>query len=274
MSGCGVGAVTTADQLTGSGVAAGGRIKVVAASGYLIRAELDRGVIRLRPDILADELTKAVNSALEDARPAVPVPDVPGLVDLDVVARDFTAVRDQASRLMTAIVSEIQDATADLVSEGKLPAGVSVPDPTALLETMARVDSLLSGAGGPRHTHDAQARGAGQAGGLVRAVAVPPGRLGHLEIDPGAAPVGPDELAQLVVGAVNTALDSLEQSQREQRTARAAHGAELKQHFQAMNDAALAIMEDFGSAASWVMQNTGRDVGIADEAGLPGRATD
>jgi DNA-binding protein YbaB len=273
MSGCGVGAVATADQLTGSGVAASGRIKVIAEPGHLIRVELERNVILLRPEFLADELTRAVNSALEDARPAIRVPDVPGLVDLELVARDFTAIQDQASRIMTAIVSAIEDATADLVSEGKLPAGASVPDPTALLETMARVDSLLSGAGDPRQAHE-QARGVGQAGGLVRAVAVPPGRLGHLEIDPEAARVGADELAQLVVGAVNTALDSLEQNQREQRTARAASSAELQHQFQEMNDAALAIMEDFGSAASWVMENTGRDVAVGEWAGLPGPATD
>jgi hypothetical protein len=91
----------------------------------------------------------------------------------------------------------------------------------------------------------------------VRAAAVPPGRVGHLDIDPGALRDGPEELGRLVVAAVNMALDSLEQSQREQRAAAAARRAELKQQFQEMNEAALAQIRDFGSVASSLLGGLG-----------------
>src|SRR5215469_14119656 len=76
--------VTSLDQLTGRGVAAGGRIVMTAQSGHLVRAELDRDVLRLRLDTLADELTDAVNRALDDARAPIPAPDPHDIVDLEV----------------------------------------------------------------------------------------------------------------------------------------------------------------------------------------------
>ncbi len=251
--------MTSPDQLAGRGVAAGGLIVVNAQSGHLLRAEIDRDLLRLRPEVLADQLMVAVNNALDDARSAIPTPDPHDVVDLEAVARDFSAVRDQAAFLLQAICSAIQDAAVDLAKEGKLPADVGLPDPGRLIEQMERVDSLLSspGPGSPRDTSAAQARGHGQAGGLVRAAAVPPGRVGHLEIHPDALRAGAEELEQLVVAAVNMALDSLEQTQREQRAAGAARRAELKKHFQEMNDAALAQIRDFGSVASSLLGGMG-----------------
>jgi len=255
--------VTSPDQLAGRGVAASGLIEVHAQSGHLVRAEIDRDLLRLRPEILADQLLQAVNNALDDAGSAIPAPDPHDVVDLEAVARDFSAVRDQAARLLQAIVSAIQDAAVDLAKEGKLPSDVGLPDAERLLEQMERVDSLLSspGPGSPLDTNAAQARGHGQAGGLVRAAAVPPGRVGHLEVDPEALRDGPDELARLVIAAVNASLDSLDQMQREQRAAGAARRAELKKQFQEMNEAALAQIRDFGSVASSLLGGLGPGAG-------------
>jgi DNA-binding protein YbaB len=262
--------VTSADQLVGRGVAASGRIVVTAHSGHLVRAELDRGVAHMRPDALTQELTQAINCALDDVRPVIPVPDLPHAVDLREVARDFTAIRYQAGQLLQAIVSAMQDAVADLASDGKLPSGVSLPDAGKLLEPMDRVDSLLSltGAGILDDTNASQARGVGQAGGLVRAVAVPPGQVGHLEVEPGIARVGSEELGSLVVAAVNMALDSLEQIMREQSKARQEHAIELKNQFQKMSETALAQMQEFGSVASGMMWHIGTGSGAGTE--LPG----
>jgi len=258
-NGRGSGAVTSPDQLAGRGVAAGGLIEVYAQSGHLVRAEIDRDLLRLRAEVLADQLMQGVNNALDDARSTIPAPDPHDVVDLEAVARDFSAVRDQAAWLLQAIVSAIQDAAVDLAKEGKLPADVGLPDAERLLQQMQQVDSLLSspGPGSPLDTSAAQARGHGQAGGLVRAAAVPPGGIGHLDIDPEALRDGPEELARLVVTAVNAALDSLEQMQREQRAAGAARRAELKKQFQDMNEAALAQIRDFGSVASSLLGGLG-----------------
>jgi DNA-binding protein YbaB len=249
-----VGAVTSPDQLTGYGVAAGGRIKVTAQSGHLVRADLDPGVLQLRPDALADELTQAVNSALNDARPALPALDPHDQVDLGAVAREFAAFSDQAAQRIQAIASAMADAVASLASDGKLPAGSGPPDGANLLQQMQRVAGLLPGAAAatPKDPSIMQAQGSGQAGGLVRALAVPPGRVSHLDIDPDAVRAGTQQLGGLVTGAVNMALDSLEQSQREQLAVGSARRAELKEQLRQLNDAALAQIREFGSVASWL----------------------
>jgi len=248
---------------------------MTAQSGHLVRAELDRDVLRLRPDTLADELTEAVNRALDEARAPIPAPDPHDIVDLEVLARDFTAIRDQAAGLLQAIVAAIQDTATDLASEGKLPSDVGLPDAARLIEQMSRVDDMLSspGPGSPRDTSGPLARGNGQAAGLVHAVARPPGRVDHLDVEPGATQAGPQELGRLVVTAVNMALTSLEQSQREHRTAAAARRAELKERFQQMNEAALAQIQEFGGAASWLLGSIGPGEGASERDVLPGVVT-
>jgi DNA-binding protein YbaB len=244
--------VTSQDQLTGRGVAAGGRIVVTAQSGHIVRVELDPDILQLRPDALAEELTQAVNDALDYARTAGPALDPRDQVDLDLVAREFAAFSGQAAQRIQAIVSAIQDAVADLARDGKLPAGGGLPDGGRLLQQMERVAGLLPAAvaASPQGASSLQARASGQAGGLVRAVAVPPGRVGHLEVDPEAARAGSGELGGLVTGAVNMALGSLEQSQREQLAVGSARRAELKEQLQELNDAAVAQIQEFGSVAS------------------------
>lgn len=243
---------------------------MTAQARRLVRAELDPSVPRMRRDALAEELTVAVNGALDGARPGLPALDPHDQVDLDAAGREFAAFSEQAAQRIQAVVSAVQDAVADLARDGHLPAGVGLPDGGRLLQQMERVVGLLpgAGAGGPQDASSQQMRGSGQAGGLLRAVAVPPGRVGRLDVDPQAARVGADELGGLVVTAVNAALDSLEQGLREQLAAGTARRAELTRELQQLNDAAVAQIQEFGSAASLLLGSIQPDGGGAARTAL------
>jgi DNA-binding protein YbaB len=246
--------VTSPDDLTGHGVAAGGRINVTAQSGHLVRAELDPDVLQLYPDDLAEELSQAINAALDGARPGLRAMDPRDQVDLGAAFREFTAFSEQAAQRIQAVVSALQDAVADLGRDGELPARAGLPTGERLAWQLERVAGLLPGAtaASPQDASSVHARGSGHAGGLVNAVAVIPGRVSHLEVSPEAAQVGPEELGGLVTGAVNMALDSLEQNLYEQLAVGSARRAELTKQLQELSDAALAQMQEFGSAASWL----------------------
>jgi DNA-binding protein YbaB len=271
--------VTSPDQLAGRGVAAGGRVVVTAQSGRVVRADLDPDVLQMRPGALADELAQAVNDALDGARAGIQALYPHNQVDLDAVAGELAAVMDQAAQRMQQIVSAIHSAAADLASQGKLPGGAAEPDAGRLMAQLGQVASLLPGAGEGSQPDASswQARGAGNAGDLVRAVAMPPGRIGHLEIDPAAVRSGSEQLAGMVTEAVNMALDSLRQIQREQLAAGSARRAELKKQLQELNDAALDQIREFGSATSFLLGSVQPDAGTpargaGEQHGLPGPA--
>lgn len=257
---------------TGRGVAAGGRIVVTAQDGRIARAELDPDVLHLPADGLADQLMAAVNGALAEARPPAAQPPPGDQVDLGAVARDFTAVRAHAAGLLAEIVSGIQDAAADLAGGGNLPPGAPVPAAGQLMEQMSAVEGLLSAAAGSGLFDPAagQLPGSGQAGGLVHAVSVPPGRIARLEADAQLAQVGAEEAGHLVAAAVNAALDSMDQLQHERHQMMTARGTALKAQIEQMNAAALAQIEQFGSVVS-LLGRIGAEAG-ASASGGPAQA--
>lgn len=120
----------------------------------------------------------AANDALDDLRRRLPSPEPLDQVDLDALARQLAVLRVEAQREMHEIVTAIQDGMSQLSPGAAGAPGVSLPDTGALFDAMNRAMEPLLGAGaaaGPGGRGDHQ--GTGQAGdGLVRAVAVPPGR--------------------------------------------------------------------------------------------------
>jgi DNA-binding protein YbaB len=248
--------VASSDQ--GSGETAGGQIVVTAVSGRLDRAELDPQVLKLKPELLADQLTAAANHALDDLRRQLPSPDLPDQVDLGALARQLAVVRDEAQREMHEIVTAIQDGMSQLNPAAAGALGVSLPDTGALFEAMSRaMEPLLGGGaaaagpGGPSY-HQSHRLGTGQAGdGLVQAVAVPPGRVGRLTIDPAAGRRPPRELAEFVVAAVNVALDDL--GRPGGGSGAPADRAELDRRLQELRDAAQRQMEGFVTSLSGLL---------------------
>lgn len=246
--------MATSDQ-SGSELA-GGQIVVTAAAGHLDHAELDQAALELSPELLAQRLTAAANDALDDLRRQLPSPDPRDQVDLEALARQLAVIRDEAQREMREIVTAIQDGMSQLGPRARLTADVAAPDTGTLFEAMNRAMEPLLGANpAAGHSGPADPRGTGQAGdGLVRAVAVPPGRVVQLAIDPAAVRAGSRELAEHVVAAVNAALDDLGR-QRRPGGGRAvpADGAELSRRLQELRDTAQQQMADVVTSLSAVL---------------------
>jgi DNA-binding protein YbaB len=106
---------TDAEPATGSGEAADGLVRATATGGRLHRLELDPRAMRLPSETLAEEITIAVNAALNDLRAASA--DVRG-TDLAALGRQVREVQDEGVRRMAMISSAIQDAMAR-IHEGR-----------------------------------------------------------------------------------------------------------------------------------------------------------
>jgi hypothetical protein len=242
----------------GRGVAGGGLIRVLAASGHLERAELDPRVLRLAPGRLAAELASAANAALDDLRARSPAQDPDPAADLSALARQLGAVKDQALRQMQEIVSAIQDGVRQFGAQAQVSGDIGMPDVAGLFEETERMLQPLLAAqrGSADHADARTARGAGQAGpgGLVRAVTVPPGRVGSLTVHPRAIRAGSHAVAGYVVAAVNMSLDDLDRRRRD-RGATAPDRAEMSQQAHELQDAALRQMQMFGSSLSDLLRS-------------------
>jgi DNA-binding protein YbaB len=94
---------------TGSAEAADGLVRATATGGRLHRLELDPRAMRLPSETLAEEITIAVNAALNDLRAASA--QARG-ADLAVLSRQVREVQDEGVRRMAMISSAIQEAMA------------------------------------------------------------------------------------------------------------------------------------------------------------------
>jgi DNA-binding protein YbaB len=248
----------------GRGVAAGGRILVIAARDRIERAELDPKALRRGAGDLASGLLSACNAALDDLRAQMPTPeDASGsaVADLETLADELSAVKDQAVRQMNEIVSAIQQGVGQFSRRAEVSGAVDMPDVAQLFDETQRLLEPLRRARPDANLHADEhgedIRGAGQSGadGLVRAVATANRRVGRLEIDPRAIQVGSRQLADDVVAAVNMALDDLDQRHRERAGLAAGDREELSRQVHELQDAALRQLQTFGSALSDLMRS-------------------
>jgi DNA-binding protein YbaB len=261
-------------EATGRGTAADGQITMVAAEGKLEQVSLDPRTLRLNPQALAQQLATAANGALDDLRMRMPSPGPmpPGSVeqvDLAALAKELAEVRRDGLGQMREIVWAVQEGTAQLARDAQVSGGVGMPDAEGLFEAMDKLLAPLTTAradaganpdrgldGASPDGGEPEARGHGQAaGGLVRAVAVPPGRVGGLAVDPRAVQAGSRELAGFTAAAINMALDDLGRQPIGGGTPAlsAADRQELTRQVHELQAAALAQLAELGSSLSALM---------------------
>jgi DNA-binding protein YbaB len=239
----------------GRGTAGDGQILVTAAGGRLDSVELDPQAMRLCPGLLVEQIALAVYAALTDLRRQSPASAAGTQVDLAAVARELPAVRDQAMREMSQIVAAIHDGLAELRRHGQVTGGVEVPDAQQLFDGLEQLLGQMTGG----HPADAGAepaeedgRGLGQAGpgGLVRAVAVPGGRIVSLTIDARAVQEGSRQLAGYLVAAVNGALDEAARALQARGPVAPVDRDQLKKQLAQLRETSLQQMQTFSSSLS------------------------
>jgi DNA-binding protein YbaB len=99
----------------GTGEAAGGLIRAVAAGQRVTALELDPRVMRMASVELAEQVLIAVNAALQAQSPAGDAAGDPaGAVDPRALADELAKIQDQGIRQMTAISEAIAAAVAQM----------------------------------------------------------------------------------------------------------------------------------------------------------------
>ena len=93
----------------GYGEAADGLVRAVASGGRIDRVELSPRVMRMDSQTLAEEITRAVNAALDELR--VSTAQARG-VDLVALQQQVRQAQDEGVRRMALFTSAIQDAMA------------------------------------------------------------------------------------------------------------------------------------------------------------------
>jgi DNA-binding protein YbaB len=239
----------------GRGTAGNGQIVVTAAGGGLHSVELDPRSMRLGSGPLAGQIMAAANAALDDLRAQIPAPAAQAEVDLAAVAWQLPAVRDQATRELSQIVSAIQAALADLRRHAQVDGRIEVPDAAQLFEGLERILGQMSGghraeAGADPADEEIPGLGQAGAGGLVWAVAVAAGRVVSLTISPRAIQEGSRHLAGYVVTAVNGALEEAGQLRQVRGPITPVDNDMLRKQLAELREASLQQMQAFSSSLS------------------------
>jgi DNA-binding protein YbaB len=203
-----------ADAGRGTGEAADGQVRVVAAGGRLERVELDPRVMRMPGERLAGHLVAAGNAALDELRAAAPAAD-DAAVDPAALAQRLERVTEEGLRSMAVITQAIEDAMAQVADRTGM-TGDPRPDGLEQLvaQTRGAVPAPPSPEDGDEEPPDLTGAGDG-AEGRIRARVAPGGRIDVLEIDPPALRLPSADVAEQVKVAVNGAMDDMRAKARE-----------------------------------------------------------
>jgi DNA-binding protein YbaB len=99
-----------AEDRSGVGEAADGRVRVVAADGRVKSLKLDPRLMRAGSEELAEHVLAAVNAALDDMAAKVPSADDISVPDPKALAAQVSEIQEQSVRQLAAISQAISAA--------------------------------------------------------------------------------------------------------------------------------------------------------------------
>lgn len=93
--------------------AADGQVRAIATlSGKVTVRIIDPRAVRLGAEVLAEEITIAVNAALDAAREEV---GQPGAIDLDALSEKVEELQQQSTQRLSSFMTSLADAHAQIV---------------------------------------------------------------------------------------------------------------------------------------------------------------
>lgn len=99
------------EQLTGQGEAADGRVKArVVTGGRFESVQLDPRALRMDSEELGEQITLAVNAAVDDLRTKAAEQRPAGLPDLQTLSEQLVELQDVSVRRMSTFVEGLDDA--------------------------------------------------------------------------------------------------------------------------------------------------------------------
>ena len=99
------------EQLTGEGEAANGRVKArVVTGGRFESIQIDPRALRMDSNDLGEQITLAVNAALDDLRTKAAEQRPTGFPDLQALSEQMVELQDESVRRMSTFVEGLDDA--------------------------------------------------------------------------------------------------------------------------------------------------------------------
>ncbi|MFD0687861.1 hypothetical protein [Actinomadura fibrosa] len=220
------------------------RVRVTAADRRVEGIEVDARVLRLPLDEVAELLLHTVNGALERARPAAAVPDVPR-VDVDEVRQALDRALDEGLVGMRRMTASLGEAVAQINRRANMRGSFEPPDLESLAE---RTRAVLDAArGGRPDGQDGQAE-ASAADGRVRVTVSWDGRVVRLVLESG---IGVVDVTDGLRVAVNEALGEAEGMAR-----RAVEPSpEFAEDVRAVQESGVRMLRDYAASLQDLMNS-------------------
>ncbi|MBB5773448.1 hypothetical protein [Nonomuraea jabiensis] len=198
--------------------------------------------MREPPETVAGLVAEAINAAFGEA----PAEDtsVP-YVDPLALARELRGVRADLDARMERVTASIQASAAELRKEAVVPADVPTMAFGELFDQL--IDVLETIGGGP--AEDVR----GRAEGPVSVVCAPGPRLLSLSVAARAMGGGSGQLGELVVAAVNAALDDLEAGQLRRREESGAGSEQVMARIDELRELSVLRMRAYAQGVAALM---------------------